>query len=129
MPMNMPLVKDTDEYILQFPVEIQEKLQELRSVIKQAAPEAEETISYAMPAYKQKGIVVYFAGYKNHIGFYPTASGILNFEKELSGYNTSKGTVQFPLDKPLPLELIRMIVKFRVTENLQKAELKRKKKQ
>lgn len=129
MSMNMPPVKDTNEYILQFPEEVQVKLQELRSVIKQAAPEAEETISYAMPAYKQKGIVVYFAGHKNHIGFYPASSGIANFEKELTGYTTSKGTVQFPLDKPLPLDLISMIVKFRVAENLQKAELKRKKKQ
>ncbi|MGE5393851.1 MAG: iron chaperone [Candidatus Saccharibacteria bacterium] len=129
MPMNMPVVKDTDEYILQFPAEVQVKLQELRAVIKQAAPEAEETISYAMPAYKQKGIVVYFAGHKNHIGFYPAASGVVNFEKELSGYTTSKGTVQFQLNKPLPLELIKKIVEFRVAENLQKAELKKKRKQ
>lgn len=129
MPMNMPLVKDTDEYIFQFPEEVQAKLQELRSIIIQAAPEAEETISYAMPAYKLKGILVYFACHKNHIGFYPASSGIANFEKELSGYKTSKGTIQFPLDKPLPLDLIKMIVEFRVTENLQKAELKKKRKQ
>lgn len=127
MPMNMPPVKDTDEYIGQFPAEVQVKLQELRSAIKQAAPEAEETISYAMPAYKLKGILVYFAAHKNHIGFYPASNGIATFEKELSGYTTSKGTVQFPLDKPLPLELIKMIVKFRVAENLQKAELRKKK--
>ena len=129
MPMNMPLVKDTDEYILQFPTEVQAKLQELRAVIKQTAPDAEETISYAMPAYKFKGILVYFAGHKNHIGFYPASSGIANFEKELSGYTTSKGTVQFPLNKPLPMDLIKMIVEFRVAENLQKAELKKKRKQ
>ncbi|MGE5428865.1 MAG: iron chaperone [Methylococcaceae bacterium] len=129
MPMNMPVVKDTDEYISQFPAEVQAKLQELRYVIKKAAPEAEETISYAMPAFKLKGILVYFAGHKNHIGFYPTASGIANFEKELTGYTTSKGTVQFPLNKPLPLELIKMIVEYRVAENLQKAELKKKRKQ
>jgi uncharacterized protein YdhG (YjbR/CyaY superfamily) len=127
--MNMPVVKDTDEYISQFPAEVQVKLQELRSVIKQAAPEAEETISYAMPAYKLKGILVYFAGHKNHIGFYPAASGVATFEKELSGYTTSKGTVQFPLDKPLPVDLIKMMVEFRVKENLQKAELKKKRKQ
>lgn len=129
MPMNMPVVKDTDEYISQFPAEVQAKLQELRSIIKKTAPEAEETISYAMPAFKLKGILVYFAGHKNHIGFYPTSSGIANFEKELSGYVTSKGTVQFSLNKPLPLDLIRMIVEFRVAENHQKAELKKKRKQ
>lgn len=129
MPMNMPPVKDTDEYIHQFPAIVQAKLQEMRAIIKQTAPEAEETISYAMPAYKLKGILVYFAGHKNHIGFYPASSGIANFEKELSGYATSKGTVQFPLNKPLPLELIKMIVEFRVAENLQKAELKKKRKQ
>lgn len=129
MPMNMTVVNNTDEYILQFPAEVQAKLQELRSIIKQAAPEAEEMISYAMPAYKLKGILVYFAGHKNHIGFYPASSGISNFEKELSGYTTSKGTVQFPLDKPLPVDLIKRMVTFRVEENLQKAELKKKRKQ
>lgn len=127
MPMNMPVVKDIDEYILQYPDEVQEKLQQLRAVIKQVAPEAEETISYAMPAFKLKGrILVYFAGHKNHIGFYPASSGISNFEKELAGYHTSKGTVQLPLNKPLPLELISRIVEFRVMENLQKAEVKKK---
>lgn len=126
MPLNMSVSKNTDEYILQFPAEVQAKLQELRTVIKEAAPEAEETISYAMPAYKYKGILVYFAGHKNHIGFYPASSGISVFEKELAGYHTSKGTVQFPLDKPLPLDLIHKMVAFRVSENIQKAEAKKK---
>lgn len=126
MPLNMFVSKNTDEYIQQFPAEVQAKLQELRTVIKKAAPEAEETISYAMPAYKYKGILVYFAGHKNHIGFYPASSGISVFEKELAGYHTSKGTVQFPLDKPLPLDLIHKMVAFRVSENIQKAEAKKK---
>jgi len=113
-----------DEYIALFPAEIQIKLQELRATIKTAAPEAVEKISYQMPAFAQNGILVYFAAYKNHIGFYPTGSGIEAFKNELSIYETSKGTVRFPIDKPLPLELINKIVKFRVSENLKRAELK-----
>jgi uncharacterized protein YdhG (YjbR/CyaY superfamily) len=113
-----------DEYIATFPAEIQTKLQELRRTIHAAAPEAVEKISYAMPAFAQKGVLVYFAAYKNHIGFYPTSSGTRVFEKELTGYETSKGTIKFPLDQPLPLDLVTRIVKFRLAENLDKSKTK-----
>jgi len=126
MPMNVAIAKDIDDYISRFPFGVQAKLNEVRATIKKAAPEAIETISYAMPAFKLNGILVYFAAYKNHIGFYPASSGIVNFEKELQGYKTSKGTVQFPLGQPLPLDLIKSIVEFRVQENNNKAALKKK---
>jgi len=115
-----------DDYIRSFPEETQILLNELRTTIRKAAPNAEEVISYAMPAFKLHRILVYFAVHKNHIGFYPTASGIENFKKELSVYKTSKGAIQFPIDKKLPLGLITKIVKFRVAENLQKASIKKK---
>lgn len=118
--------KDIDQYISGFPEEIQKPLEELRATIKKGAPEAEEVISYGMPAFKLNGMLVYFAGYKNHIGFYPTASGIEPFKKELSIYKWAKGSIQFPLGNPLPSGLITKIVKFRVTENLQKAKKKKK---
>jgi uncharacterized protein YdhG (YjbR/CyaY superfamily) len=117
-----------DEYIANFPADIQEILQELRATIKAAAPEAEEAISYQMPTFKLKGNLVHFAAYKNHIGFYPVPRGIEAFQEELSAYKGSKGTVQFPLDRPLPLDLISRIVRFRVKDNLEKAEAKAKKK-
>jgi uncharacterized protein YdhG (YjbR/CyaY superfamily) len=117
-----------DEYIALFPVDVQKKLNEVRATIKAAAPEAEEKISYQMAAFTLKGILVYYAAYKHHIGFYPTASGIEHFKSEITDYATSKGTVQFPLDKPLPLELVRRIVTYRVQENLAKAEARRKSK-
>jgi uncharacterized protein YdhG (YjbR/CyaY superfamily) len=120
--------KNVDEYIADFPLPVQNKLEELRATIKKAAPGAEEKISYKMPAFNLKGILVYFAAFKNHIGFYPTSSGVYAFKKELAGYETSKGTIQFPVDKPLPLDLITRIVIFRMNENLQKAELKAKRK-
>jgi len=113
-----------DEYIASFPEETQKILQELRAAIKAAAPGAQEKISYQMPAFAQKGILVYFAAWKNHIGFYPTSSGTQAFKQELSVYKSSKGSVKFPLDKPLPLDLISNIVRFRVAENLKKAEEK-----
>lgn len=109
-----------DDYILQFPKEIQRKLQELRQVIKESAPEAEERISYKMPTYYLRGNLVHFAAYSRHIGFYPAPSGIEAFKDQLEGYKTSKGAIQFPLDDDLPLGLIRKIVKFRVEENLNK---------
>jgi len=118
--------KDIDEYIAGFPKDIQNTLEQLRSTIKKAAPEAEETISYGIPAFKMNGSLVYFAAYSNHIGFYPRVSGIAPFKKELSMYKGGKGTVQFPLDKPLPLDLIAKIVKFRVRENLQRSTTKKK---
>lgn len=106
------------EYIAAFPLETQKLLTEIREIIAKAAPDATEKISYAMPTFYLKGNLVHFAGYKNHIGFYPAASGITAFQKELSVYKNSKGAVQFPLDKPLPQDLISRIVKFRVEENL-----------
>jgi uncharacterized protein YdhG (YjbR/CyaY superfamily) len=114
------LPRSIDEYIAAAPKNLQETLQELRRTIKEAAPQAEEVISYQMPAFKLNGILVWFAAYKNHIGFYPKASAIEAFKEKLSAYQTSKGTVQFPLDKPLPLDLIKEMVHFRVKENLTK---------
>ena len=111
---------DVDSYISEFPESTQKLLGELRATILAAAPEAQESISYHMPAYKYQGVLVYFAGYKNHIGFYPTPSGIAAFREELAGYKSSKGAVQFPLGQPLPLELIRRIVVFRMEENRSK---------
>jgi len=105
------------EYIRTFPKDVQEKLQALRKTIKKAAPGAEETISYGIPTFDLGGHLVHFAAYKKHIGFYPASSGIRAFKKELSLYKTSRSTVQFPLDKPLPLALIKKIVRFRVAEN------------
>ena len=117
--------KDTDEYIATFPKETQEVLQQVRTAIKTSAPKAEEVISYGIPAFKLHGMLVYFAGYKQHIGFYPTASGIAAFKNELSKYKNAKGSVQFPLDKPMPIALIKKMVKFRVKENLEKEEIKK----
>jgi len=110
-------IANVDEYIAGFSSPIQSQLQQLRQTIQAAAPEAEETISYQMPAYKLNGMLVYFAGYENHIGFYPTPSGIEAFKKELSRYKSAKGSVRFPLDEPLPLALVAKIVKFRVRQN------------
>ena len=115
-----------DEYIMGFPEDIQEKLEALRATIRKAAPEAEETISYAMPTFYLKGNLVHFAVFKNHIGFYPAPSGIETFKEELSPYKTSKGAAQFPIDKPLPLSLVSKIVKYRVKQNLEKATIKEK---
>ncbi len=112
---------NVDEYVSGFPAETQGLLEQLRSVIIHAAPQAEEVISYAMPAYRLGGMLVYFAGYAKHIGFYPGAGGIAAFKKELSVYKGAKGSVQFPLDQPLPIELIARIVRFRVDENLERA--------
>ncbi|NHC42644.1 hypothetical protein G6549_22230 [Bacillus sp. MM2020_1] len=110
-----------DDYILQFPLEVQEILKTLRNVIKETAPDATEKISYQMPTFVLYGNLVHYAAYKKHIGFYPTPSGIAAFQQDLSEYKSAKGSVQFPLDKPIPFELIREIVKYRVAENLRKA--------
>lgn len=124
--MNMETV---DNYIKTFPEKVQILLKQIRSTIKENAPEAEESISYKMPAYKTNGKpLVYFAGFKNHIGFYATPNGHAQFEKELSKYKQGKGSVQFPLDKPMPLTLIARIVKFRVEENNLKKRTKYKNK-
>ena len=120
------LINSIDEYIGTFPQEIQILLEQVRATIKQAAPEAEEAIKYAMPTFVLNGNLVHFAAFKNHIGFYPVPSGIEAFKKELSVYKGAKGSVQFPLDEPMPLKLISEIVKFRVNENLLKAKAKRR---
>ena len=117
--------KDIDEYIARFPEDIQEILEKIRMTIREAAPEADERISYQMPTFALEGNLVHFAVYKNHIGFYPTPSGIEEFEDELSRYAGGKGSVKFPLDKPIPYDLITKIVRFRVKENLQRAETER----
>lgn len=113
-----------DEYISSFPKDIQKVLEEIRSAIRKAAPDAVEAISYGIPTFKLNGNLVHFAAFKNHIGFYPTPSGIEEFEKELSVYKQGKGSVQFPLDIPLPLTLITKIVKYRTKKNTEKAKLK-----
>ena len=119
------ICKNTDDYIALQPPANRALLLQLRETIRKAAPNAEETISYCMPAYKLNGVLVYFAGYKQHIGFYPGAEAITVFKSKLTTYTTSKGTIQFPLDKPLPLTLISKIVKYRVKVNEEK--LKKKK--
>jgi uncharacterized protein YdhG (YjbR/CyaY superfamily) len=122
----MERANSIDEYIKGFPPGIQKLLKEVRSTIKTAAPEAEETIKYAMPTFTLNGgNLVHFAAFKNHIGFYPTPNGIEAFEKELSAYKGAKGSVQFPLDQPMPLQLISKIVKFRVAQNVAKAKNKK----
>jgi len=105
------------EYIKAQPNEVRDILKAIRSIIKKAAPDAEEVISYGMPAFKQNGMLVFYAVWKSHVGFYPSGSGIKNFETELSRYKTSKGAIQFPLNEPLPVDLITKIVKLRVKEN------------
>ena len=117
-------INSIDEYIATFPKDIQNILQELRATIKAAAPDAEEKISYQMPTFFLNGNLVHFAAFKKHIGFYPTPSGIEAFQKELSVYDGAKGSVQFPIDEPMPLKLISRIVKFRVAENIKKAKIK-----
>ena len=114
---NWPMTNEIDRYIQGFPEEIQQRLSLVREAIRQSAPDATEKISYGMPTLCQNGNLVHFAVCKNHIGFYPAPSGIEAFQKELSGYKWGKGSVQFPHDKPLPLELISEIVRFRVIEN------------
>jgi uncharacterized protein YdhG (YjbR/CyaY superfamily) len=117
-----------DEYIAGFPPDVQAILQKIRATIRQAAPQAEEAIKYQIPTFVLNGNLVHFAAFKQHIGFYPTPTGMEQFHKELAAYNSSKGAVQFPLDKPIPYGLISKIVKFRVKENLAKAATQGKKK-
>jgi len=119
--------KTVDEYFSHQTAQAQKMMSQLRNTIKKAAPDAEEVISYNIPAYRLQGMLVFFAAYKNHIGFYPTSSGIVNFKKELSKYKTSRGTVQFPVDGPMPLSLVTKIVKFRVKENMDRVAMKTKK--
>jgi uncharacterized protein YdhG (YjbR/CyaY superfamily) len=115
-----------DEYIASFSPDVQAILKELRKAIRDAAPGAEEAISYGMSAFRLNGKLVYFAAFKNHIGFYPTASGVSRFRKELSGYEVSKGTVRFPVGELIPLGLVRKIVMYRIKENLEKGRISRR---
>jgi uncharacterized protein YdhG (YjbR/CyaY superfamily) len=121
--------RSIDEYIATFPEDIQALLEAVRATIKASAPGAEERISYQMPAFALHGNLVYFAALKNHIGLYPTGSGIEAFKDELSMYETTKGSVKFPINQPLPMELISRIVQFRVTENLNRAAATARKKE
>jgi uncharacterized protein YdhG (YjbR/CyaY superfamily) len=126
--MAMQKPNNADEYIAAFPADVQKRLQQIREVIKKAVPQALEVISYAMPAYKVNSVLVYFAGWDKHIGFYPGAGAIAHFKDELSAYKGAKGSVQFPLDEPLPVDLINRIVAYRVTEDAALAEARRMKK-
>lgn len=119
--------QNIDEYIAGFPEDIQEILQKVRQTIREAAPGAQETIKYQIPTFVLEGNLVHFGGYKSHIGFYPAPSGIEKFKQELSGYKGAKGSVKFPLDNPIPYDLIKEIVLFRVNENLEKAKAKKQK--
>lgn len=118
---------DIDEYINGYPDEIREPLRKIREAIRSAAPNAKEKISYRMPSYTLNGMLVYFAAHTSHLGFYPLTSAIAAFRDELEPYKTSKGTIQFPYNKPLPVRLIKKIIRFRVMENNARAELKNKK--
>ncbi len=127
MPASHAEPQTIDEYIAGFPPDVQKILTKVRTTIRRAAPGAEETIKYRMPTFMLNGNLVYFAGFEKHIGFYPVPTGIQAFEKELSVYKQGRGSVQFPLDQPIPFDLISRIVKFRVKENLAKAQAKGKK--
>lgn len=124
MNTDSKTLKTIDDYIAGFPPEVQAVLESVRQTIRQAAPDAEETLSYQMPTFTLRGNLVHFAAFKNHIGFYPTPTGVEAFQDELSAYTGGKGSVQFPLDQPMPLDLIRRIVEFRVQETLAKAGAK-----
>ncbi len=127
MKSNQKAPTSIDEYIAGYPPDVQRILQKIRLTVRKAAPGAEEAISYQMPAFKLNGNLVYFAGFKEHIGFYPVPTGIAKFKKELSVYKQGRGSVQFPLDKPIPYSLITKIVKFRVAENLARKKAAAKK--
>src|SRR5687768_8614532 len=126
--MKSTHAENIDAYIAEFPKDTQKILKELRATIKKAAPKAEEAIKYAIPTFVLNGNLVHFAAYKTHIGFYPAPMGIEAFKKETAPYEAGKGTLQFPLDKPIPLALVTKIVKYRVKENLKKVTAKKKKK-
>jgi uncharacterized protein YdhG (YjbR/CyaY superfamily) len=119
--------QNIDEYIANYPKDVQEILEKIRSLIKEAAPDAQEAIKYRMPTFTLKGNLVHFAAFKNHIGLYPTPTATAKFKKELAAYEGAKGSIRFPLDKPIPFDLISEIVAFRVNENLEKAEANKRK--
>lgn len=125
MEKTKAIATTIDQYISEAPQEVQERLNNLRTVIKAEVPDAEERIAYAMPTFSQNGNLVHFAYFKNHIGFFPAPSGIENFKDELAKYKTSKGTVQFPLNEEIPMDLVREIVRFRLKENLAKVSKKK----
>ena len=128
MAISKSTKNEVDKYIASFPKEVQERLQAIRQIILKEVPDAEEKIGYGIPTYKLNGKnLVHFGGFKNHVGFYPTPSGLSAFEKELSAYQAGKGSAQFPNDKPLPVALITKIVKFRLKENMEEAKKKAKK--
>ena len=118
-------IETIEDYIKGYPQNVQKILQEIRRAVRKTAPNAEEAISYQIPTFKLNGNLVHFAAFKNHIGFYPGSKAIEIFSKDLKEYKTSKGTVQFPIDKPIPLSLIKKIVDYRVKESLQKAKGKK----
>lgn len=124
--MKRIAAKNVDEYIQAFPPPVSYMLEKLRKTIKSAAPKAEEVISYGIAGYKYHGMLIYFAGYKNHVSVYPAPRSSVEFKKELAVYKGGKGTLQFPLDKPLPLDLVKRIVKFRIKANEEKAAIKKK---
>jgi len=128
MRTDRPNAESIDEYIASFPPDIQDILQKVRNTITRAAPQAEEAIRYQMPTFTLEGNLVHFAAFKKHIGLYPTPSGTERFRAELSPYETGKGSIRFPLDRPIPYELIARIVKFRVKENLERAKTRRERK-
>ena len=123
-----PKPNSIQEYISWFPAEIQAKLQQMREILRQALPEAEEVISYHMPAFKTSEVLVYYAAAKSHLGYYPTSSGVINFKEELAGYVTSKGAIQLPYNQEVPEQLIRDIAQFRAQEAVERAAAKKKKK-
>lgn len=126
MTQSKTAMGSIDEYISQFEPGIQEILQSIRCLIRETVPDAKEKISYGMPTFEQFGNLVHFAAFKNHIGFYPAPSGIEAFKEELKPYHKAKGTLQFPIDKPLPMDLLRRIVEFRAAQNQAKASAKAK---
>lgn len=126
MKTNQTTPKNFDEYIAGFPHDVQEILEKIRVTVRKAAPDAEETISYQIPTFKLEGNLVHFGAFKKHVGFYPSPTGIEKFKDVLSVYQGAKGSVRFPLDKPMPFGLISRIVKFRVKENLERAEARGK---
>lgn len=115
--MKKTSISTIDQYIKQFPKDVQPKLKELRDVIKKAAPKATEAISYGIPTFKQNGNLVHFGGFKSHIGFFPGAGGVAAFSKDFAKYKQSKGTIQFPLDAKMPFTLVRKVVKYRIKQN------------
>jgi uncharacterized protein YdhG (YjbR/CyaY superfamily) len=126
--MKISKATTIDEFIAGFTAETQTILEKVRETIRRSAPEATEKISYGIPTFELEGNLVHFSGYQNHIGFYPGAGGIEAFQEEIAGFKTGKGTVQFPINEPIPYDLIERIVRFRVAQNREKAEAKRRKK-